>query len=230
MVCGASGIRRLILASASPRRRQLLTLLGLSFVVKAADIDETPFPGEAPTEMVLRVAQAKAHGIPVVRRDEVVVAADTTVVLDGQMLGKPESRDDAVRMLRRLRNRSHLVYTGLAVWHPVSRCMVTELGQSVVWMRDYTDAEIADYVASGDPMDKAGAYAIQHPGFNPVARVGGCWLNVMGLPLCHLRRALCSFGVDVPSGVPGTCDAFNQNRCQAYSEILGRQGSDHARL
>jgi len=218
------GIRRLILASASPRRRQLLTLLGLRFVVKAADIDETPFPGEAPTEMVLRVAQAKAYAIPTVRRDELVIAADTTVVLEGQVLGKPVDADDAVRMLRRLRNRPHLVYTGLAVWHPASRCMITELGESVVWMRDYTDAEIDAYVATGDPMDKAGAYAIQHSGFDPVTRVDGCWLNVMGLPLCHLRRALCRFGIEVPSDVPGTCDAFNQSKCEAFAEILTQGG------
>lgn len=222
MGCGASGIRRLILASASPRRRQLLALLGLPFVVKAADIDETPFPGEAPTEMVLRVAQAKAHAIPNVRPDELVIAADTTVVLDGQTLGKPVDPDDAVRMLRRLRNRDHLVYTGLAVWHPASRCMIAELGQSVVWMRPYTGTEIAAYVATGDPMDKAGAYAIQHPDFQPVDRVDGCWLNVMGLPLCHLRRALCEFDVEVPSDVPGTCQAFNQNQCEEFSEILAR--------
>ncbi|HSJ57429.1 MAG TPA: Maf family protein [Anaerolineae bacterium] len=220
MVCGASGIRRLILASASPRRRQLLALLGLRFVVKAADIDETPLPGEAPTEMVVRVARAKAYAIPTVRRDELVIAADTTVVLDGQVLGKPLDARDAVDMLRRLRNRDHVVYTGLTVWHPASRCMITELGQSVVWMRDYADAEIEAYVATGDPMDKAGAYAIQHTVFNPVARVDGCWLNVMGLPLCHLRRALCQFGIEVPSDVPGTCEAFNQIRCEEFAEIL----------
>ncbi|MBN1659585.1 MAG: septum formation protein Maf [Anaerolineae bacterium] len=219
---GTSGIRRLILASASPRRRQLLALLGLRFVVKVADIDETPFPGEAPTEMVLRVAQAKAYAIPTVRRDELVIAADTTVVLDGQLLGKPANFEDAAHMLRRLRHRDHIVYTGLAVWHPATRCMITELGQSVVWMRDYTDPDIAAYVASGDPLDKAGAYAIQHTGFDPVARVDGCWLNVMGLPLCHLRRALCAFGVDIPSDVPGTCEAFNQIRCQEFAKILTR--------
>ncbi|MGD8398369.1 MAG: Maf family protein, partial [Anaerolineae bacterium] len=105
------------------------------------------------------------------------------------------------------------------------RCMVTELGQSVVWMRNYSDDEIAAYVATGDPFDKAGAYAIQHPGFDPVARVDGCWLNVMGLPLCHLRRALSRFGVEVPSDVPGTCQAFSQVACDAFASILqeGRQ-------
>jgi MAF protein len=220
MTCGDSVIRRLILASGSPRRRQLLSLLGLPFVIKAVGMDETALEGEPPTELVLRVSQAKAVAVNSVRADELVIAADTIVALDGEALGKPADPQEAAQMLLRLRRRAHIVYSGVAVWYPAMRRMVSELSESVVWMRDYTQAEIDDYVKSGDPLDKAGAYAIQHPEFDPVSRVEGCWLNVMGLPLCHLQRALARFGVRVPPNVPGTCRAFNQRECTAFSEIL----------
>jgi MAF protein len=208
-----SGIRRLILASGSPRRRQLLSLLGIPFVIKVADVDETPYPGEPPSEMVLRVSRDKALAAGQARHDEVVIAADTVVVLDGRIMGKPADADEARQMLGLLRNRSHLVYTGIAVWHVAQQRLVQELGESVVWMRDYKDDEVTIYVNSRDPLDKAGAYAIQHAGFRPVARIEGCWLNVMGLPLCHLARALARFGIDVPANVPGACQAFNQHEC-----------------
>jgi septum formation protein len=223
------GIRRLILASGSPRRRQLLPLLGLPFVVKATDVDESPLVDEPPSELVLRVSQLKACAIPVqdaaaqngARSDDLVLAADTVVVLDGQVLGKPTDSIDATRMLASLRGRSHAVYTGISVWHPALRRMVTELAESIVWMRDYTDDEISDYVRSGDPLDKAGAYAIQHPKFDPVARLEGCHLSVMGLPLCHVGRALSRFGVAVPANSPGACQAFTQRECSVSFDVLG---------
>jgi MAF protein len=219
MACDDSGIRRLILASGSPRRRQLLSLLGIPFVIKAAGVDERQLDGEPPTELVLRVSQAKALAVRDVRPDELVVAADTVVVLDGDVLGKPADPEDANRMLRRLRGRPHAVYSGVSLWHPASKRMVLELGDSLVWMRDYTDPEIAAYVDSGDPLDKAGAYAIQHPEFAPATRVEGCWLSVMGFPLCHLGRALAQFGVVVPSNIPGACQAFNQRNCAVFTQI-----------
>ncbi len=231
MFSGDGRIRRLILASGSPRRRQLLSLLGVPFVIKVADVDERPLLGEAPSQMVLRISQAKALAMPDVGPDELVVAADTTVVLEQQALGKPADAEEAVRMLRHLRDRPHLVYTGLALWHPASRRMICELGQSQVWMRDYDEQEIADYVASGDPLDKAGAYAIQHPGFDPVSHVEGCWLTVMGLPLCHLERGLAQAGIVVPATVPGACQAFNQRECPVWPDIRKRgsqyTGSSH---
>lgn len=220
MVCDDSGIRRLILASGSPRRRQLLSLLGIPFVIKAASVDESELADEPPTELVLRVSQAKALATGDVRPDELVVAADTVVVLSGEVLGKPANAEDAAYMLHRLRGRSHFVYSGVCVWHPASQRMIQELGESLVWMRDYTDDEIDKYVDSGDPLDKAGAYAIQHAGFDPVSRVEGCWLSVMGLPLCHLGRALVKLGMIVPANVPGTCDAFTQRACAVSAEIL----------
>lgn len=216
----AASIRRLILASGSPRRRQLLSLVGLPFVVKAAGVDEGPLAGEAPVELVERVSQAKARAVASPRPDELVVAADTIVVLDEEILGKPADAREAVGMLRALRARSHVVYTGVAVWHASAQRMVYELGESTVWMRDYADKEIRDYVATGDPFDKAGAYAIQHPHFDPVARVEGCGLNVMGLPLCHLGRGLASLGVVIPANLPGSCRAFNQRECLVSPRIL----------
>jgi MAF protein len=215
-----SRIRRLILASGSPRRRQLLSLLGLPFAIKASHIDERQLDGEAPVDLVTRVSQAKALAVTDVRPDELVVAADTIVVLDGRVLGKPNGAEGAVAMLRQLRGRAHTVLSGVAVWQPDNRRMVPELGESTVWMRDYADDEIAGYVASGDPLDKAGAYAIQHPQFDPVSEVQGCWLSVMGLPLCHLGRALQEFGVILPANTPGTCSAFNQRECTAWTDIL----------
>jgi septum formation protein len=224
MACYDSGIRRLLLASSSPRRRQLLSLLGLPFVIKAAGVDERQLEGEAPTELVLRVSQAKALAVNGLRPDELIVAADTIVVLDDEVLGKPIDPDDAVRMLRLLRARPHWVYSGVAVWHPASRRMVRELSGSLVWMRDYADDEMAAYVESGDPLDKAGAYAIQHPEFDPVSRVEGCWLSVVGLPLCHLVRALGQFGVVAPADMPGTCNAFSQRYCAVSLGSIQRGG------
>jgi MAF protein len=215
-----AGIRRLVLASGSPRRQQLFSLLGLPFVIKAAGVDEHPLDGESPLELVRRVSRAKALAVREVRPDELVIAADTVVALENEVLGKPEDPDHARLMLRRLRGRSHWVYTGLFVWHSASRASVGRVGESLVWMRDYTDEELERYVASGDPMDKAGAYAIQHPEFDPVARVEGCWLNVVGLPLCHLGRALAQFGLPLPSDMPGTCRAFNARDCLVSAEIL----------
>ncbi|MGQ9597844.1 MAG: Maf family protein [Anaerolineae bacterium] len=217
-------IRRLILASTSPRRRQLMPLLGIPFLIKSDHVAEQRWPEEPPTEYVLRISQAKALAIPQVRSDELVVAADTTVVLDGDILEKPKDREEAIQMLSRLRGRAHVVYSGVAVWHPASQYLVCELSESQVWMRDYTESEIVQYVATGDPLDKAGAYAIQHPIFDPVVSVDGCWLTVMGFPLCHLSRALARFGVVVPANVPGACQAFTQRSCPVFPAILTQRG------
>ena len=206
-------IRRLVLASGSPRRRELISLLGLPFVIRAANVDERQLDGELPAEMVVRLSQAKARSIGQVRRDELVVAADTVVSLDDQVLGKPAGPGEAAQMLRLLRGRLHDVYSGISAWHPASGRLVSELSNSVVLMRDYTDDEVTRYVDSGDPLDKAGAYAIQHPVFDPVARVEGCWLSVMGFPLCHLGQALAEFGVSLDPDAPGVCRVFSQRDC-----------------
>lgn len=156
MSCTDSGIRRLILASSSLRRRQLLPLLGLPFVVKAVEVDEAPWPGEPPTELVLRVSRAKAYAGSSTRPDELVIAADTVVAHDGEVLGKPRDAEEAIQMLQRLRSRPHLVYSGVSVWHPSRRRLESELAETLVWMRNYSDEEIARYVESGDPWTRRG--------------------------------------------------------------------------
>jgi septum formation protein len=172
----------LVLASASPRRRELLARLGLPFHVVPAHVDESPLPGEAPADLANRLAASKAAAVLAERPSAIVLAADTVVSHAGQALGKPTNVADAVRLLRALRGRRHEVITAVCVaraGHP----LLAAASHTAVWMRRYTDAEIAAYVATGDPFDKAGAYAIQHPLFRPVARLVGSYTNVVGLPL-----------------------------------------------
>ncbi|RME48212.1 MAG: septum formation protein Maf [Chloroflexi bacterium] len=185
-----------ILASASPRRRQLFALLGIPFIVRAADVDETPLPAEKPHEMASRLARMKAQ-VVAAEVQGLVVAADTLVVLDSEILGKPADIADAVRILRRLRGRTHRVMTAFTVLRTDSGREQTEVVQSTVEMRPYTEDEIAAYVAGGDPLDKAGAYAIQHGTFMPVARLSGCPANVMGLPVCKIDAVLRAQGLDL---------------------------------
>jgi len=211
------------LASASPRRRELFSLLEVPFVAAAADVDEEIEEGESPQETVCRLSLAKARAVALSYPEGLIVAADTTVALDGVVLGKPADEAEAVAMLRRLRGRKHTVLSGVTVYHPASGRAITELAESAVWMRAYTDEEVARYAASGDPLDKAGAYAIQHHDFSPVERIGGCYANVMGLPLCHLARALAQFGVTLTVDVPQVCQGFTGHHCLVAGEILPDQ-------
>jgi len=181
----------LILASASPRRRELMTLLGLPFTIQVADVDEKSITHPDPAINVLETARLKAETIAQTAPPEsIIVAADTTVALDGQMLNKPADVVEAREMLRRLRGRVHQVHTGVVLLAVGSGQRVTDVASVDVPMRTYSEAEIEAYIASGDPMDKAGAYAIQHPQFQPVLALQDCYAGVMGLPLCHLARGL----------------------------------------
>ena len=215
-----------ILASNSPRRRQLLSLGGWQFTVSAAEVDETPLPGEEPPAYVLRLAESKARAAAAAHpAGQRFLAADTTVVdrlaaLGTKLLGKPSDEADARRMLRSLRGRVHQVYTALALYRPLDESLLTELCCTDVPMRDYTDAEIDAYIATRDPLDKAGAYAIQHAGFHPVERLEGCFANVMGLPLCHLARLLQRQDIPHPSGLPQACQAELGYTCPVYEAIL----------
>ncbi len=178
-----SSPRPLILASSSPRRRALLTELGVDFSVKAANVDERALPGEHPADLVVRLSQSKGRVIAERNPAGLVLAADTVVVLDDQILGKPADRQQAIAMLSALRGRRHQVYTAVSLVRAGGYAPDTRLCCSQVWIRDFTDDEIRDYVATGDPLDKAGAYAIQHPRFAPVDRWDGCYTAIMGLPL-----------------------------------------------
>jgi nucleoside triphosphate pyrophosphatase len=192
-----------------------------TFSICVPDVDETTQPGESPADYVLRLAQAKARAAACQEvAGPYIVAADTAVVDDGVLLGKPVDAADAAQMLKRLRGHSHEVYTGLATLDTDRAQPVTELCVTEVPMRTYTDAEIDAYVTTGDPFDKAGAYAIQSRDFRPVDRLNGCYASVMGLPLCHLLRALARLDAPPQPDLPAHCQQHLKYACPVSSAIL----------
>lgn len=233
----------LILASTSPRRQELLQAIGLTFLVAPPrGVDEAPLPGEAPADLVQRLSRLKARAVAaslphltlhvnvkssaeIEPQYIIIIAADTEVAFAGQILGKPGSPAAATAMLQQLRGHCHQVYSGLTVARlPYASVdplqdgiFITRLHQSQVWMRGYSDADIAAYVASGDPLDKAGAYAIQHEGFTPVERLEGCFASVMGLPLGELAAALQEVGFSLPEISPLCADYTGYPCCQNKS-------------
>jgi MAF protein len=277
----------LILASNSPRRKQLLMLGGWEFAILAPHVNENVFPAEAPADYVRRLAEEKAwagmrdrrHATPPYNQDvsfdcgreysalrsvclaaeheqagqaatkadkvrpnvadslpygeqAVILAADTAVVdpveedgdrsvqAAGEILGKPASPEEAVGMLRRLRGRVHQVFTGLAALRTADSRLLSEVVVTDVLMRDYSDDEIRTYVETGDPFDKAGAYAIQHPVFRPVQNLQGCYANVMGLPVCHASRLLAQLGCPPASDVTRECQETLAYACELYRLAL----------
>ncbi len=186
----------IILASKSPRRRELLEKIGITdFKIFPAEDEDSPDSGLSPAETVKQIASGKARQVSEKYSDSLVIAADTLVYLDGEPLGKPEDEDDAMRMLRRLSGRTHDVYTGICV--RLGEKMLCEAEQTRVTFRELTDYEIAVYVATGEPMDKAGAYGIQGRGAVLAERIDGDFFNVMGLPLCRLYKMLREFELTV---------------------------------
>jgi len=184
---------RVVLASQSPRRRELLTLVGLAHDVRPADVDETPYAGEEPVPHAERLARAKAETLAAREDGAVVVAADTIVVIDGLILGKPGDAAEARAMLRRLAGRTHTVFTAVAVAR--GGRTVSGVEEVRVTFRALDDAEIDAYVATGEPMDKAGSYGIQGFGATIVERIEGDYFAVMGLPLVRLVRLLGEVGL-----------------------------------
>jgi septum formation protein len=182
----------LVLASASPRRQELLRNAGISFVVKPADIDETPLPNESPRDCAERLAREKALAVSKTRPNDLVLGADTIVVVDDVILGKPRDADDACRMLRLLSGRVHQVITGVCLVKSGARDqgVVTSSETTLVTMIELPDDEIEKYVATGEPMDKAGAYAIQGMASRWIPRVEGDYSNVVGLPVALVYRML----------------------------------------
>jgi septum formation protein len=204
----------LVLASSSPRRQELLRRLGVFFEVATAGIDEVQHPGEPPIDLVQRLARQKAQAVAARFPGRPVLGADTIVVLDGEVLGKPVDGDEATTMLRRLRGRPHTVWSAVYTCHPALGRTAAALNETTVWMRAYSDGEIAAYVASGDPLDKAGGYAIQHAGFAPVERLDGCYSGVMGFPLGEVVSTLRTIGVDVPRKAVTACQPqIGLSRC-----------------
>ena len=179
---------KLILASKSPRRAELLAAAGIEFKVRAADVDETPLANESPRDYVLRLAEVKAGAVHAAH-DEIVLAADTTVVLDNEILGKPVDEADAKRMLAALAGNRHEVLTAICL--KGARRVISDVAATAVWFHSMSAAEIDEYVASGEPMDKAGAYGIQGLASRYIERIEGSYSNVVGLPVAltwrHLR-------------------------------------------
>ena len=221
----------LALASNSPRRRQLLALAGWTFDVIVADVDEGQYANEPPADYVLRLAETKARAISA-SAGQIILAADTAVVDGNDILGKPMDDADAFAMLTRLRGHTHQVYTGIALLRPSDGLLLKDLCTANVPMREYSDEEIEAYVQTGDPLDKAGAYAIQHPHFRPVTMrspghesMSGCYASVMGLPMCHVVRMMRRMNVSPNADVPMNCQKLLEYACPVFGAILsGEEG------
>lgn len=202
----------LILASSSPRRRQLLALLGLPFTVESAAIDESVLPRENPLAHALRLAETKARVVASRHPQACVLAADTIVVQAGRILGKPDDAAAARGMLQALRAAPHEVITATALACAGQATITAHT--SLVTMRAYSDAEIAAYIATGDPLDKAGAYGIQHDSFRPVAQFQGCFAAIMGLPLGVVADLLSAAGLPPAPAWPDACARLGGSCCQ----------------
>jgi len=191
------------------------------FKVIVSDVDESQLAEEAPKDYVLRLAQVKALAAAEnAGRENIIIGADTAVIDGNEILGKPKNKEDAGRMLKQLCGRTHQVFTGVAVYRVYDGKMMTELCITDVPMRLYSDDEIKAYIQTGDPMDKAGAYAIQHPDFRPVESMRGCYASVMGLPMCHVVRALQALGVHPAADVPIACQNLLNYQCPVSNAIL----------
>ena len=206
--------RTLVLASGSPRRRRLINAIDMHVqIAGSGDYEPPPNVGESPQVYVQRLALLKARQALKDVADAIVLGADTSVVIDGDIFGKPADADEAVWMLKRLKGRSHEVVTGTALMDAATGICSTSAKASRIFMRDYADEEIDAYIESGEPFDKAGAYAVQDDKFRPAERIEGCYLNTVGLPLCDLLTLLKRIGAPVtfrkdyviPPGCPD-CD------------------------
>ncbi|HSL30566.1 MAG TPA: Maf family protein [Anaerolineales bacterium] len=211
----------LVLGSNSPRRRQLLALTRVDFTVSAADVDESQQANESPTDYVLRLAETKARATRA-GHDQIVLAADTTVVDGSEILGKPADAAEATSILKHLRGHTHQVYTGIALFRLRDGLLLKDLCITDVPMRNYSDEEIQAYVQTGDPLDKAGAYAIQHPQFQPVAldSLTGCYASVMGLPVCHLIRLMRQMDIQPNTDFFRSCETLLEYQCPVSNTML----------
>lgn len=182
---------KLVLASQSPRRKELLNVLGIPFSVMPASIDETPLPGELPEQLAARVAREKGTTVASRVSQSIILSADTIVTIDGEILGKPQDEKEAFRMLRKLSGRQHSVCTAVCVINQFKEETLEGLDRTEVWFRPLSDEDIADYLRRENVLDKAGAYAIQGYAGIHVPRIEGNYFNVMGLPLPLVHELLC---------------------------------------
>jgi len=196
-------MKRLILASGSPRRAELLRRIGLDFDIIPSPVEETPGKGEMPRDCSIRLAEAKARHVALAHSGRWVIGADTIVVLDGQMFGKPDGLDDARRMLRRLSGRTHRVITGFSVVREDKGVAESRAVETEVDVKPLSEREIEGYLATGEPSGKAGAYAIQGVGAFMVTSIRGSYTNVVGLPVCELLGLLEDLGAARVFSGPG---------------------------
>ena len=226
MITGTRVETNLYLASNSPRRKALLSLVGWEYTLLPLQVDEAPLSNEDGVEYVKRIAKSKAiTAASQAGVEGVIIAADTAVIdrdTSGktQILGKPGDQNEAAEMLRGLRGHTHQVFTAISIMRTQDGTILSDLCAADVPIRNYGDEEIEAYVSSGDPMDKAGAYAIQHAGFHPVERLQGCFANVMGLPLCHLARSLYQVDITPIVDVPQACQAALEYDCPVFQQVL----------
>lgn len=211
---------RVLLASNSARRRQLIKLTGWEVSLTSADIDERRKTGESAREYVLRMAHEKADAIHPFDQETLILTADTIVVDRETIYGKPVSPKDARDTLWALRGHTHQVMTAIALVDPKKQITITDICISNVPMRMFSEAEMDAYIDSGDPMDKAGAYAIQNRQFHPVTGFTGCFASVMGMPLCHLYRTAMRAGLTVDVEIPQRCQAALNYTCAIYKAVL----------
>jgi septum formation protein len=211
---------RILLASNSARRRQLMTLTGWEVIHTSPDIDESRHINEPAFDYVTRLAKEKAEAVLHQTSETHVLAADTIVVDHETIFGKPEDTHDARSILFALRGHSHQVMTAITLIDRKTAAAVGDMCVSNVPMRHYSAEEVDNYIRSGDPLDKAGAYAIQNLAFHPVEAFSGCYASVMGLPLCHLERSAAAFGLVVQPGLADRCQAAVGYRCPIYRAVL----------
>ena len=183
----------LVLASKSPRRRELLKLLGHHYKIEVSQVEEDRINGESPADHVTRLSELKAYDVGRQKKNSIVIGADTVVVLDGEIIGKPHSPDEAVSMLMKLQGLTHTVYTGYALYDARSGRNMSDYESTDVTMRRITEECARMYVRTGEPLDKAGSYGIQGYGSALVTSIQGCYFTVMGLPLAKLMESLYSF-------------------------------------
>lgn len=206
---------QLLLVSQSPRRREMIAWLNMPVSIGSVDIDEYPQETESPLDMTARLARAKAHAVTVFPNGVWILAADTVVDLDNIPLGKPRDPAEARAMLQQLRTRPHAVHTTVMLHNPHTSQDIARYVTTEVEMRAYADAEIEEYIMSNDPMDKAGAYAIQNLDFHPVTRLNRCYTNVVGLPLCAVSALLEEWGFFPSVNIPALCRAHFDYQCPA---------------
>jgi septum formation protein len=185
----------LVLASASPRRKEMLRLVGVRFAILHGDVDETPREGEAPEDYALRLSESKARAVAVMRPGRWVLGADTIVTIDGELLGKPATRDEARCMIRKLSGREHTVITAFTLFNSEQAEVIRQAVSSQVRFKEIPNDEVEWYVATDEPYDKAGGYAVQGKASFLISEIRGSYTNVVGLPLCEVVEALKELGL-----------------------------------